>query len=88
MYVVTPSWRVFVQLSGWGEAVNLTAAGLMAVDFFASVGDYAVHGWRRDTDNQFRDPIGGLHLMMVALIVTEIGGWLVLVAGFIDKQII
>jgi hypothetical protein len=79
---------VFVQLSGWSEAVNLTAAGLMAAYFFASVGDYAVHGWRGRTDNQFRDPMPGLHLMMAALIFTEIGSWLVLVAGFIDRQIL
>ena len=29
----------------------------------------------------------GLHAFMVALLVTEIGGWLVLVAGFLDAQV-
>jgi len=78
----------FVELSGWGTAVNLIAAGAMALYFFAAVAGYNVHGWRRDTDNQFRDPIPGTHAFMLALIVSEIGGWLVLVAGFLDGQIL
>ncbi len=77
----------FVQLSGWSELVNLLAAGAMAFYFFAAVGGYVLHGWRRDTDNQFRDPAPGTHLFMITLIVGEIGGWLVLVAGFLDRQV-
>jgi amino acid transporter len=77
----------FVELSGWSAAVNLVAAGAMILYFFAAVIGYAVHGRLRDTDNQFRDPVVGLHLVLTALIVTEIGGWLVLVAGFLDGQV-
>lgn len=79
---------VFVRLSGWGAAVNLIAAGVMAWYFFASVGRYMLLGLQRRTDNQFRDPMAGLALLMAALIISEIGGWLVLLAGFIDKQIL
>lgn len=78
----------FVELSGWSAVVNMVAAGSMAFYFFAAVGGYALHGWRRDTDNQFRDPIPGTHAFMASLIVAEIGGWLVLIAGFLDKQIL
>ncbi|MGB7587871.1 MAG: hypothetical protein WBM00_04105 [Solirubrobacterales bacterium] len=78
----------FVELSAWGELVNLLAAGAMAFYFFAAVVGYVVHGWRRDTDNQFRDPIAGTHAFMLSLIVAEIGGWLVLIAGFVDGQIL
>ena len=78
----------FVELSGWGAAVNLIAAGAMALYFFAAVAGYNLHGWRRDTDNQFVDPVRGTHAFMVALIATEIGGWLVLVAGFVYGQIL
>jgi hypothetical protein len=78
----------FVELSGWSALVNLLAAGAMAFYFFAAVAGYAWHGWRRDTDNQFRDPIPGTHAFMVALIVAEIGGWLVLIAGFLDAQVL
>jgi amino acid transporter len=77
----------FVELSGWGTAVNLVAAGAMAFYFFAAVAGYAVHGWRRDTDNQFRDPVAGTGAFMVSLIAAEIGGWLVLIAGFLDGQV-
>ena len=77
----------FVELSGWSLAVNLVAAAAMAFYFFVAVGGYVVHAWREDTDNQFRDPVRGTHALMLSLIVAEIGGWLVLVAGFLDKQI-
>jgi hypothetical protein len=77
----------FVELSGWGTVVNLIAAGAMAFYFFAAVVGYIVHGWRRDTDNQMRDAVPGTRLFMTALIVTEIGGWLVLIAGFLDGQV-
>ncbi len=77
----------FVQLSGWSELVNLLAAGAMTLYFYGAVADYALHGWRRDTDNQFRAPVPGTHAFMVTLIVAEIGGWLVLIAGFLDRQI-
>lgn len=77
----------FVQLSGWGVLVNLLAAGALAFYFFAAVAGYMVHGWKRDTDNQFRRPMRGLEAFMASLIVAEIGGWLVLVAGFLDAQV-
>lgn len=77
----------FVQLSGWSSAVNLLAAGAMTLYFYMSVASYSIHGWLEDTDNQFRKPMPGLHAYMATLIVAEIGGWLVLTAGFLDKQI-
>jgi hypothetical protein len=77
----------FVQLSGFSPLVNLLAAGAMAFYFFASVTIYAGHGWRKDTDNQFRNAVRGTHAYMGTLILAEIGGWLVLVAGFLDKQV-
>jgi hypothetical protein len=77
----------FVQFSGWSAVVNLLAAGAMTLYFYASVAGYAIHGWREDTDNQFRKPMPGLHAYMLTLIVAEIGGWLVLSAGFLDGQV-
>jgi hypothetical protein len=77
----------FVELSGWSTVVNLLAAGAMTFYFYAAVAGYVWHGWRRDTDNQFRDPMPGLHGFMIALLLTEIGGWLVLIAGFLDAQV-
>lgn len=77
----------FVELSGFSATVNILAAGAMTFYFYASVTNYTFHGWREDTDNQFRHPVRGLRAFMVTLIVAEIGGWLVLSAGFLDKQI-
>jgi hypothetical protein len=77
----------FVELSGFSATVNILAAGAMTFYFYASVTNYTLLGWREDTDNQFRNPVRGLRAFMVTLIVAEIGGWLVLSAGFLDKQI-
>ena len=77
----------FVELSGWGTVVNLVAAAAMAFYFFAAIAGYMAHGLRRDTDNQFRDAVPGTHAFMLSLIVAEIGGWLVLIAGFLDGQV-
>ena len=78
----------FVELSEWGKVVDMAAAGGMALYFYAAVGGYAVHGLRRDTDNQFREPEPGLHAFMASLIAVEIGAWLVLVAGFVAAQVL
>jgi hypothetical protein len=81
----------FVQFSGWSEAVDLLASGVLYVFFVAAVASYAYHGLRRDTDNQFRDPVpsaSAVHGFMVALIVGEIGAFAVLMAGFVDGQIL
>lgn len=79
---------VFVELSGWSEAVNLIAAGVPIFFFVAAIADYTVHGYLRDTTNQFAHPVRGLHASMVALIVGEIGGTLVLLAGFVDARLL
>jgi hypothetical protein len=79
---------VFVELSGWSQAVNLIAAFALIFFFVAAITGYVIHGWRRDTDNQFRDPVPGTHSFMWALIIAEIGGFAVLLAGFVDAQIL
>ena len=81
----------FVQFSGWSEVVDLLAAGVLYFFFVGAVAGYAYHGWRRDTDNQFRDPTpsaGVVHGYMAALIGGDIGAFLVLLAGFVDGQLV
>jgi hypothetical protein len=81
---------VLVEFSGWSEMVDLICAGILYFFFLGAVLGYAWHGWREDTDNQFRDPTpsaGAVHGYMVALIVGEIGAMLVLMAGFVDGQL-
>jgi uncharacterized membrane protein len=82
---------VFVELSGWSETVDLICAGVLYFFFAGAVVGYAYHGWRRDTDNQFRDPVpsaAAVHGYMVALIAGEIVAFAVLLAGFADAQLL
>ncbi|WP_370480880.1 hypothetical protein [Mycobacterium sp. pUA109] len=79
---------VFVELSGWPTWVNLTAAMLVVFFFVAAIASYIAHGAARDTTNQFAHPTRGLHLGMFALIAGEMGGFAVLLAGFIAAQLV
>jgi hypothetical protein len=81
---------VFVELSGWSTAVNLVAAFAVIAFFVGAIAGYVWHGIRRDTDNQFREGEGpaGLHPFMWALLVVEIAGFSVLLAGFVSEQIL
>ena len=78
---------VFVELSAWSTAVNLIAAFVPIFFFVTAIATYQLHGLRRDTDNQLRDPAPGTGAYMALLIVGEIGGFAVLLAGFADAQI-
>ena len=77
----------FVELSGWSETVDAIAAFTVIGFFVAAISGYIWHGARRDTDNQFRPTPAWLHAFMIALIVGEIGGFSVLLAGFVDAQL-
>lgn len=79
---------VFVELSAWSTAVNVIAAFAAIAFFVAAIASYCWHGYRRDTDNQLRDPARGTGAFMTALIFAEIGGFTVLLAGFADGQIL
>ena len=77
---------VFVELSSWATWVNLAAAGVLVFFFLVAIGAYIVHGAKQDTTNQFENPTASLHIGMWALVVGEIGGFAVLLAGFIAGQ--
>lgn len=76
----------FVELSSWPSWVNIAAAGVVVFFFVVAIGAYIVHGARQDTTNQFEHPTASLHAGMWALIVGEIGGFAVLLAGFVNGQ--
>lgn len=78
----------FVELSCWPTWVNLTAAMVVVAFFVIAIVTYIGHGIKRDTINQFADPDRGLHAGMLALIVAEIGGFTVLLAGFVAGQLV
>jgi hypothetical protein len=50
--------------------------------------EYIVHGIRRDTTNQFEHPTPALTVGMIALIIGEVGGFAVLLAGFVAGQLL
>src|SRR5215472_12363620 len=79
---------VFVELSAWPAWVNLTAAMVVVFFFVGAILSYIEHGARRDTINQFENPGRGLGVMMALLIAAEIGGFSVLLAGFIVGQLL
>lgn len=75
---------VFTELSAWPTAVNTAAAVLVLAFFAGAIASYVWHGWRRDTTNQYRGDIpAALRLATIALIVAEVGGFLVLFTGFL-----
>ena len=78
---------VFVELSAWPTWVNLTAAAVVVFFFVGAILSYIEHGARRDTVNQFESPGRGLEVMMALLIAGEIGGFGVLLAGFVVGQL-
>jgi hypothetical protein len=81
---------VFVELSGWSSAVNTIAAFVVIAFFLSAIGAYIVTGLTRRTENQFREGEGppGLHPYMWTLILAEIAGFSVLLAGFVEAQIL
>jgi hypothetical protein len=72
-----------VHFGAWPTWVNLVASGAVVFFFVAAIVSYVVHGFLRDTDNQFVRPVPGTHAFMYALAATEIGGLLVLIVGFV-----
>ncbi|UGT60044.1 hypothetical protein [Nocardia asteroides] len=75
---------VFTELSAWPTAVNLAADLVVLAFFVGAIVSYVLHGWRRDTTNQYRGDIPvALKLATVLLIVAEVGGFLVLFTGFL-----
>ncbi|MEB3980908.1 hypothetical protein OQ968_06490 [Mycobacterium sp. 663a-19] len=77
---------VFVEFSAWPAWVNLTAAMVVVFFFLAAIASYIHHGARRDTTNQFENANRRLRVEMAALIVGEIGGFGVILAGFVAGQ--
>lgn len=86
----------FASRSAWPDTVNLFAVLAPIVFFAAAIMSYVLHGLLRDTDNQFRAPhrlgsrilsSGVVRGHMTALIVAEIGGFVVLFAGYLKTLV-
>jgi len=80
---------VLASLSAFPNTVNMVAVLLPLFYFAFATFGYIVLGLRNVTDNQFRNspnPRGEL-VLMLSLIAAEIGGFVVLSAGFILRVI-
>lgn len=75
----------FVELSAWGTTVNLAAASVLILFFFVPVAGYMRHGLARDTTNQLVNPGKDIRAFMQLLIAGELGGFLVLLSGFVVR---
>ncbi|OBI88486.1 hypothetical protein [Mycobacterium asiaticum] len=81
-------FAAFVELSAWPAWVNLVATMVAVFFFVAAIGSYILHGARRDTENQFDPPVPGTRLAMALLILGEMGGFAVVLAGFVVGQLL
>lgn len=80
----------FAQMSAFSNVVNTVAVAAQVLFFSLAVGSYILHGFLGDTTNQMRSPhkLGSgelpailIHGFMWALIVAEVGGFVVLFYG-------
>ena len=87
----------FAELSALPAGVEVAATAAPLLFFAGAIASYALHGYLGDTDNQFRRPhvLGRGHVspgllsgFMWALVAAEIGGFLVLFAGFVGAQLL
>ena len=83
---------VLAYFSVWSNSINLICVVLNIIFFSFSIGAYIVHGFLKDTTNQFKTPhqLGKtkvptwmMTMAMLALIVVEVGATLVLLFGTI-----
>jgi preprotein translocase subunit SecG len=79
---------VFVELSAWPTWVNVTAAMVVVFFFVGAIIGYISHGVRRDTVNQFEKTDRSTEIAMALLIAGEIGGFGVILAGFVYGQLL
>lgn len=76
-----------VQFSGWPAAVNMVAASVVVGMFVVTIINYTRLGAQARTDNQMRDAKSGMRGPRNTLIIGEIGGTAVLLAGFASAQL-
>ncbi len=77
----------FAELSPLTEAVNVAAVSFPLVFFAVAIATYIQLGWRDETDNAFAQRNFSTTTGMVLLAVAEIGGFAVLLAGFVLSQL-
>lgn len=77
---------LFVELSGWPTVINVAAAATLITLFVGTIANYSRLGLDGRTDNQMRNAPSHLRFVLSALIIGEIGGFTVLLTGFVAGQ--
>jgi hypothetical protein len=75
-----------LEYSPYSGRVQLFAAGVPLVFFALTIGGYAAHGLRDDTENIFAHRNFVTTWFMYALIAGEIGGTAIILWGFVSTQ--
>jgi hypothetical protein len=77
----------FAELSPFAEWVNVAAVSFPLVFFAVAIATYVQLGWRDTTDNAFEKRDFNTTTGVALLAVSEIGGFAVLLAGFVASQL-
>jgi hypothetical protein len=77
----------FVELSPFSEPVNVAAVSFPLVFFGVAIASYTQLGWRDTTDNVFDRRDFSTTTGVALLGISEIGGFAVLLAGFVLSQV-
>ncbi|MFZ2510394.1 MAG: hypothetical protein WAW85_04800 [Gordonia sp. (in: high G+C Gram-positive bacteria)] len=72
-----------VQFNAWPSWLTVAALAVVVAFFAGAIAAYCLHGWRRDTENQYHPAGRALTAATIALIVGEVGGTLVIFSGFL-----
>ncbi len=75
-----------LEYSPYSAGVQLWASCVVLVLFAVTIGGYFTHGLRDDTDNIFKERNFTTTWYMYLLIVAEIGGFAVILWGFLSTQ--
>ncbi|HEV2763289.1 MAG TPA: hypothetical protein VGV38_09975 [Pyrinomonadaceae bacterium] len=75
-----------LESSPYAERVQLGAAGLVLLFLTLTIFGYLSHGLHNDTDNIFRERNFSTTWYMYLLIAGEIGGFAVILWGFLTRQ--
>ncbi len=88
--------REFVPYSPVSPGLTVWVVAVPLLFFASAILSYMIHGWLRDTDNQLRRPhvlgrrevpAAQVQVYMLALILGEVGGFAVLLYGFLRQAI-
>jgi hypothetical protein len=77
-----------LEFNPYSETVQLISAAVPLAFFALTITGYAAHGFKDDTENLFRERNFTTTWFMYALIAGEIGGFALILWGFVSTQLL